>query len=422
MNAIAKEVEAQPVPRVARTQRMTAKHLQVVVKTAERCNLACTYCYYFFAGDERYRERPAIIPQDTVRALAEYLVAGCVDLGIPKLAIAFHGGEPMLQKPRQFDETCAAFRAAAEGRVELAFSMQTNGTLVSDRWLELLHRHGVAVGVSIDGTREQHDAQRVDHRGRGSFDRVVDGIRRLQASNKADSTVGPAIIGVLDHRYDQGETYRFLRRELDIRRMSFLLPDVSHDHEMPNGGTALDYGRALCQLFDAWAEEDDPDISVRVLDEFIGRIGSARAVVPLHRDRDGTTHLNYQILVAHSDGTVALNDSYTPALDWLKAAPVAKVDDGTPLRAFLDHPVFDAVDDAMLALPAACRGCEFRGVCRGGEIENRYSRANGFDNPSVYCEGLKLYYRHVLDWLVANGYPAERVAARLETAADVVDA
>ncbi|HEV2739171.1 MAG TPA: hypothetical protein VGU66_11380, partial [Candidatus Elarobacter sp.] len=35
--------------------------LSVVLKVAERCNLACPYCYFFFGGDDSYLLHPAFI-------------------------------------------------------------------------------------------------------------------------------------------------------------------------------------------------------------------------------------------------------------------------------------------------------------------------------------------------------------------------
>jgi sulfatase maturation enzyme AslB (radical SAM superfamily) len=36
----------------------------------------------------------------------------------------------------------------------LVYTIQTNGTLIDDRWAEFLAEHGVLVGLSIDGPRE----------------------------------------------------------------------------------------------------------------------------------------------------------------------------------------------------------------------------------------------------------------------------
>ncbi len=49
----------------------------------------------------------------------------------------------------------------------------------------------------------------------------------------------------------------------------------------------------------------------------------------------------------------------------------------------------------IAGLPATCRACPIVGVCGGGDLPSRYSRHNGFDNPSVYCSDLQLIIGHI---------------------------
>ena len=32
--------------------------VEVILKTAERCNLNCSYCYFFHGGDDSYKKHP----------------------------------------------------------------------------------------------------------------------------------------------------------------------------------------------------------------------------------------------------------------------------------------------------------------------------------------------------------------------------
>jgi uncharacterized protein len=54
----------------------------------------------------------------------------------------------------------------------------------------------------------------------------------------------------------------------------------------------------------------------------------------------------------------------------------------------------DAIFRGM-PLPQGCRGCPERETCAGGYLPHRYSRARGFDNPSVWCEDLLKLFSHV---------------------------
>ena len=59
-------------------------------------------------------------------------------------------------------------------------AFQTNGTLIDDDWCALFRDWKVGVGVSLDGPRDLHDANRKTRSGAGTFDRTIAGIRRLQ--------------------------------------------------------------------------------------------------------------------------------------------------------------------------------------------------------------------------------------------------
>ncbi|SDU00628.1 radical SAM protein [Stappia sp. ES.058] len=380
--------------------------LQVVFKVAERCNIDCDYCYYFNMGDTRALARPPVVDPDRAEAVGQWIAQGCQDLGIEKVLVSFHGGEPMLLKPRIFDRICASLRAAIEPHASLGFAIQTNGTILSPAWLEAFSRHRVHVGVSIDGDRLAHDRHRLDKRGRSTFAKTRHNLERLVAWSAGERGLGPSTISVLDWRNDLCGIYRGFR-EMGIREMSFLLPDRSRDDGFTGEDeTAAAYGQQLADVFEAWLKEDDASVFVRQIDRTLARF---RLGGPMRSE-------TVQIVVVQSDGSIALNDSYIPALSWYRKLPQTSVDD-TPLRDHLTLVRALEAKAGLHRLPSRCEGCAWASLCRGGDVENRYSRDGGFDNPSAYCEGYQVFYARVRDLLVANGYPQEVFETRLEGAA-----
>ena len=82
------------------------------------------------------------------------------------------------------------------------------------------------------------------------------------------------------------------------------------------------------------------------------------------------------------------------------------------LRAVLDEPIFDQLEQVRSSLPDGCADCSWRRMCGGGDLENRYSRERGFNNPSVYCATYQTLYRGICELLVRNGYPVAEVSRR----------
>lgn len=389
--------------------------LQVILKVVERCNLACSYCYYFEGGDRSFISKPPVISSKVINDLAVFLRRGAEELGLASIQIAFHGGEPMMLKPRIFDEICTLLRAEVNASTEVHFSVQTNGTHLNDTWCELFQKHDVHVGVSIDGMEIAQNRFRKFHDGRGSFGVVKENFKILKKSQESFGRI-PDIICVLDARNNYREIIHEMSQDLGVKHFNFLLPDCNHDDGVPGGFTAVNYGEVLCEIFDAWAESGD--IYVREIDDLIRRFQLAIEVDQPASRAPGIPKMLYganQIVVVRSDGELQIDDTFIPASDWRNSLPKVGLD-RTTLVDYLSLPVFAEIEGYYKDPPDKCSSCVWRNICNGGDLENRYSRKDGFNNPSIYCDGLKMLYRRIVRFLRRNGYPREVMYDRLKPA------
>src|SRR3546814_6742976 len=72
------------------------------------------------------------------------------------------------------------------------------------------------------------------------------------------------------------------------------------------------YGRCLSEIFEAWLAEDNEAVHIKFIDQTM--VHFRRRVAPgaiFTRGRKSN-----QVVIARSDGTVAIDHSYIPALDW----------------------------------------------------------------------------------------------------------
>jgi uncharacterized protein len=340
------------------------KTLQIVLKTAERCNISCTYCYYFFGGDTSYKQRPGLISQNSVKEIARFLKQGCIDLEIPNLLISFHGGEPTMQKAIEFRQTCEIFISTLANVVSLGFTIQTNGTLLSDEWIQALIDYNVDVGVSIDGPAIYNDMYRIDKKGKGTHAAVVDGIGKLNAKFKQGQLRPISQISVINAHFNYYTVLKHLLTELSINRLSFLLPDINYDTGFPDKHTSETYGKIFCNIFDLWSESGD--FEVRQVEEIL-RFFKNTVVSDTNRNDNNVVYENdYQILVIQSDATVALNDSWLTSLEWQQkvAKPhVTKIS----LKEYLGKPIFEEIREIYKTKPLECKSCKWLSVCGGGD-------------------------------------------------------
>lgn len=95
--------------------------LEVVLKTVERCNINCSYCYFFNDKDKSFLKHPKYITIEMVEKISDFLLSGVEDLKVENLVIIFHGGEPLLQKKKDFDLMCKIFRDKFTAKNKIIF-------------------------------------------------------------------------------------------------------------------------------------------------------------------------------------------------------------------------------------------------------------------------------------------------------------
>ena len=356
----------------------------IVLKVASRCNLNCSYCYMYQHADQGYLRQPKLMSDEVFEGTLSAMSRYCETAG-PKhrIALTFHGGEPTLMGSERFRRFNRRARERLGDQLMMT-TIQTNALLLDEQWIEAFKEFDVLVSISLDGKAEIHDAYRVDHEGRGSHERTIRAIRMLQ-----DGGITPRILSVANPGASGRETYRYFRG-LDVTRMDFLLPDVTRDIKDATYGR---YGPTpvadfLIGAFDAWMEENDPDIKVRIFHELIRSFLGAGP----GSDAFGNPLINY--LIINTDGSIE-------GMDALRVCEEGLVETGLNVLAndfselkragsLVHRAVYEGIP-----LAEECRSCPERQACGGGHLPHRYSKLNGFDNPSAWCEDILKLFAHI---------------------------
>ena len=157
-----------------------------IFKVASRCNLNCAYCYMYNKGDLSYLQQPKVMPMAVVDAAIERIRAYSSASGTRRVSIILHGGEPLLAGQTFFRRFVEKANSELLPDIQPVFNMQTNGTLLDQSWLDLLRELDIRFGISLDGPESINDANRVDHRGQGSYARVRRAIDLVLADSRVD--------------------------------------------------------------------------------------------------------------------------------------------------------------------------------------------------------------------------------------------
>jgi uncharacterized protein len=354
-----------------------------VLKVASLCNLNCNYCYLYQHGDTSYLRRPEFMADNTFDRLLERMAEYCDRRAPHALSITFHGGEPTLIGADWIDRAAARAKARLGPRLS-KMTLQTNAILLDEAWLGVIHRRDLRISISLDGPKKIHDQSRVNHGGRGSYERTIRGLRRVQ-----ESGLNPNVLCVVNPVTSGVEAYRHFR-SLGITRMDFLLPDITHDNrERVYGGLGptpvADY---LIPLFDEWFEEDDPNVRVAVLHELVTLVRGGRA----RSDAFGNNRMGY--LIIETDGGIHANDVLRISGHDLSDGKLDIFEhDFDSLH--LGSPLLNQLVHEGLRLCDKCQACPERQTCGGGHIPHRYAHRNGFDNPSVWCADILKVLSHI---------------------------
>ena len=390
------------------------------------CNIDCTYCFFL--------SKEALYPGEQSRmsaaTLEEYIRQLLEAHRTPRVTVAWQGGEPTLMRVEFFRHAVALVEKHRHPGQSVQHTFQTNGLLLDDEWCAFFKENAFLVGLSVDGPREMHDAYRVDRRGRGTFDRVVEGWRALRRHgvdfnilctvNAANQAHGRAV-------------YRFLRDELGAQWVQ-LIPVVERATEetiaLANQGWSdrpgrkrllytqsgslvtertvggEQYGRFLVDVFEEWVRRDVGRVFVQLFDVTLeGWLG--RHLLCIHAPTCG-----YGPALEPNGDLYSCDHFVEPRYK------LGNIHERHMLALVASEEQRRFGDDKRDSLTPQCLRCEVRPVCNGGCPKDRFALSrDGDPNHNYLCPGLELFFTHTrpamqeMTRLLRQGRPPAEVMA-----------
>ncbi|WP_169818228.1 radical SAM protein [Shimazuella kribbensis] len=394
-----------------------------VLKVYSDCNLRCKYCYVYFGADQSWKEKPLVVTdqvmEDTARAIAEHVRAH----GLKVIRVIFHGGEPFLARSAgklTMITYIRKIRHAVGEDCQVKATVQTNGTLLTEANIREMEDERISIGVSLDGGTPELNHLRVTKGGKPAFKRTVRGIKLLAARPRlADGFyVYAGLLCTINVNTDPEMVYPSFKKFRPLSdavpfKVILLIPHANHDSpppmpeigrwkrfvqkfvqqgekltvsnsdHVPDRVTPL--GDWLCKIFDCWKwDPSGPIIPLFRSMISVNRMGQSRS------DEIGLSP--FGAIVVETDGSMELDDDLKSAF---ANAPYTGLNVAT--STFNEALNLQGIKDRQLGkkgVPKVCRDCIFNTKCGGGNYAHRYKNGS-FDNPSVYCEDLKVFFTHI---------------------------
>ncbi len=140
--------------------------IQIFFVPRYECNFACSYCY-----QDEYAPEKAELTEKIVNAFFDYVDR---EFSGKKKYITIFGGEPLLPGEKHRNELRMFIQKAEEKKIDLA--LVTNGYNLID-YMDILSLGNIReIQVTLDGTKDVHDARRYMKNKGETFDRIVSGI------------------------------------------------------------------------------------------------------------------------------------------------------------------------------------------------------------------------------------------------------
>lgn len=340
------------------------------------CNLRCSYCYYL----EKKGLYPSVASQKMSDETLELFIQQYIESQtMQDVLFTWHGGEPLLRPLSFYKKVVRLQQRYARGR-HIDNCLQTNGTLLTDEWCEFLHNQGWLVGISIDGTEELHNENRLSVQGKPTYWQVMRGIRLLEKHRVEWNAM--AVVNEQNVKRPL-EFYRFFK-SIRCHYIQFT-PLVEQDRRI----SAEDWGNFLCTLFDEWVKEDVGEYFVQLFDATLANwCGVAPGVCSMAETCGHAGVMEYNGDLYSCDHFVypqnKLGNIHQQTITEMMYSP-RQLQFGSMKRD---------------ALPQQCLRCEYLFACHGECPKNRIALSkDGEKGLNHLCEGYHRFFSHVAPYM-----------------------
>lgn len=349
------------------------------------CNMHCNYCFYTDETLKRKHASYGVMSLATLEAIIKKTLA----FAEGNCSILFQGGEPTLAGLDFFKSVMELEQKWNVNQVTIQNSIQTNGLFITPDWARFFHDYNFLVGLSLDGTKEVHDACRRDNHQEGTFDSVLKTIALFQEYQVEFNILTVVTKYTVAHTQ---EIYSFYK-EMGFEWQQYI-PCLNPLDEFHNNYdyslSSKDYALFLKELFDCWYTEAKTG-HLRYVRYFIGLMNL------LCRRPPGACEMNGQCsrqFVIEADGSIFPCDFYM--LDeWLLGNftkdSIADIEKKREELKFIE---------ASTQLPSLCKQCNWVYLCRGGCRRDRIPFDNGSLGKNRHCSSFREFFEYAYPRLV----------------------
>ena len=336
-----------------------------ILKLTEFCNFDCGFCRYA-KTNKSSTPMPLDVAKKALHEVSRYNMAN----GASFAHIIFHGGEPLLWGKDNFRKLYEYERHLCSVNPTFRFfnSIQTNGYLIDDDWIQLFVDMEMSVGISYDGPGDLNS-----HFGKQGCVEIAKLVQTLDCNN-----VSNGILSVITNSHNGcAKAYYDFLREANIHNVGLCYCFDPDANETVRNDVLSTF---LIELFDLYFY-GDYELNIREFeDAILGVIGKdAPSCCNKHR-----TLCGYHFTVL-PDGKMQFCDSYESNAECFGDIMNYGID-----SYFSSSQYLDMISRAHGNYEMFCSHCDVLDICRGGCFRNDTSNGS-----NCFCETYKKLYDHI---------------------------
>ena len=360
-----------------------AQPLYVMLKPVGAiCNLRCNYCYYL--------EKKELYPEDKNFTMSDRLLEKFIEeyinsQSMPDVLFTWHGGEALMRNIG-FYEKALYFQKKYGRNHRIQNALQTNGTLLTDKWCKFFKDNDFLIGISLDGPQHCHDKYRKTKDKRPSFYQVMKGIELLKKHEVEFNIL--AVVNDYNVNYPL-DFYNFFK-SLGVQFIQFSPIVECIGGEMAPWNVPADkWGDFLITIFDEWVKQDVGKTYIQIFDAMLANWVGVEPGVCIFAKKCG--HAG----VMEFNGDVYSCDHFV-----YPKYKLGNIYSKTLIEMMHSPEQIKFGNDKYDLLPWQCKSCKYQFACNGECPKNRIiNTMDGEPGLNYLCEGFYKFYDHIAPYM-----------------------
>lgn len=345
------------------------------------CNLNCSYCFYRDITEKREQALFGFMSLDTL----ENVIRKALIFADSECTLAYQGGEPTLVGLEFYRKSVELQQEYNRKNLKIHNAIQTNGFGLDAQWASFFHDNNFLVGLSLDGTKDTHDAFRHDYSNKDTFNEIMKTVN-LFNNYKVEYNILTVVNARTAKRINS--IYSFFKKN-NFEYLQFIpcLNPLGEENEKYDYTlTSQAYGHFLKTLFELWYQDfiSGKQVHIRQFENYIEML---LGYPPESCGMSGVCSFQN---VIEADGEVYPCDFYV--LDEFKLGNLNSVD----FEQIEENRRQTQFVEISTKVHEDCKTCEYMFICRGGCKRYREPCIDGEYGLNRFCSAYKDFFSYAL--------------------------